>query len=563
MRAHSVSEAPTRAMWLRRRRALPALAMVAALAAWYLTPWPALALVWATVFAALSWRWPRMALALAPLTFPFWYAPLHVTGRLAFPLSELTLAILALVAVGQLGMRLARLRSRRANRMARAYLARLGSPVALGAALLLAGMTVGVLIARQPQPALRAWRWEIVEPLVYAALVVWWLRGRWLWWTAWAFVASGALVAALALAQVTFAHVTFAPLGAGGGLVPYPGWNGPDWRATAIIYGSPNSAGAWMARALPLALALMLWPRAAGRLERALAALAVATLVIGMALTGSRGAWLGATAGVVVVVIGLLTVVWRGPHPAFGLAPFTRGGLVPLRGEGPGQPASRGIGATSPTDRQPNSPLPVGEGLGVRSRAATSMRLLAIVLAAALLYGASSIWLAPLVGLAGGTHGGSGEVRLLVWQAAQTMARDHPIVGVGPDQFLYCYDPRYTNHPYLIASLNGHATAAAREPNLSHPHNLGLELWLSAGLAGLAGYILALIAAARRGWRAIGRGWRGAVAVGALGALAAGLAHGLVDSAYFQPDYALAFWWGVAALIALGSPSPMRRGGRG
>ncbi len=185
--------------------------------------------------------------------------------------------------------------------MVRAYLARLGGPVMLGAALLLAGMTVGVIIARAPQPALRAWRWEIAEPLVYAALVVWRLRGRWLWWTLWAFVVSGVMVAALALAQATFAHVTFAPLGAGGGLVPYPAWNGLTWRATAIIYGSPNSAGAWMARALPLALAVALWPRAAGPVERLAAALALAALLGGLALTGSRGAWLGAAAGAAVV----------------------------------------------------------------------------------------------------------------------------------------------------------------------------------------------------------------------------------------------------------------------
>jgi O-antigen ligase/polysaccharide polymerase Wzy-like membrane protein len=557
MRASSTSGVIARATRLRAQRTLPALAIVAALTAWYLTPWPALALLWAAMFAALVWRWPRLALALTPLTFPFWYAPTHVTSRLAFPLSELALTILALVAVGQLGLRLTHARSWQARRMGRAYLARLGAPMALGAALLLAGMTMGVLIARQPQPALRAWRWEIVEPLVYAALVVWRLRGRWLWWTVWAFVASGVMVAALALAQATFAHITFAPLGAGGGLVPYPVWNGSGWRATAIIYGSPNSAGAWIARALPLALAVALWPRASKLVERLLAALAVAALVAGMALTGSRGAWLGAAAGAVVVVVGVLAgVAWRGPHPAFG--------HLPLGGEGLGEAGSRGAKAASLEARHPGSPLLQGEGLGVRSR------LLAVVLAAALLYGASSFWLAPLVGLAGGAHGGSGEVRLLVWQAAQAMARDHPIFGVGPDQFLYYYDPRYTDHSYLIATRNGHATAAAREPNLSHPHNLGLELWLSAGLAGLVGYMLALVAAAWRGVGVVGRGWRGAVAVGVMGALAAGLAHGLVDSAYFQPDYALAFWWAIAALLALtsapsrrGSPSPHGRGGRG
>lgn len=564
------------------RRALPAVAIVVALTAWYLTPAPALALLLAAVFAALTWRWPRLALALAPLTFPFWFAPKHVTARFSFPLSELALAILALVMAAQLAVRLARAHSWRLGRMGRAYLARVGGLTLAGAALLLAGMTVGVLIAREPPPALRAWRWEIAEPLVYGALVVWRLRGRWLWRAQWAFVASGALVATLALAQATFAHTTIAPLGTGGGLAPYPAWNGLSWRATAIIYGSPNSAGAWMARALSLALAIALWPRAAGRAERLLAALAVAALLAGLALTGSRGAWLGAATGAAMVV-GMITVVmWRGPHPASG--------HLPLRGEGTVEPELHGASAPLPEAPQSDTPLPVGEGLGVRSAwRGASARLFVIVVVAALLYGASSIWLAPLVGLAGRSHGGSGEVRLLVWRAALAMTRDHPIFGVGPDQFLYYYDPRYTSHPYLIATLDGRPTAAASQPNLSHPHNLGLELWLSAGLAGLLGYMLALVTALWRGgasylpslrsegqssgrarrWRVIlGLGglegeWRGAAVAGMMAGLAAGLAHGLVDSAYFQPDLALAFWWGVAALIALGGATAHLRSVQG
>jgi putative inorganic carbon (HCO3(-)) transporter len=555
MRASSAPPVAPHTVWTKAREALPAAAIVAALAAWYLTPWPAPAPLWAALFAGLAWRWPRLALALAPLTFPFWFAPVHVTGRLVFPLSELVLIILTLVTLGQLGLRLAQARSRRLGRMARAYLARLGSPLMLGAGLLLAGMALGVLIAREPAPALRAWRWEIAEPLVYAALVIWRLRGRWIWRSLWAFVASGVMVAALALAQATFAHVTFAPLGVGGGLVSYPAWSGLDWRATAIIYGSPNTAGAWMARSLPLALAVALWPRAASRVERLLAALALVTMLAGLALTGSRGAWLGVVAGAA-VVCGLAAVVaWRGPHPASG--------HLPLKGEGPGEVGLRGASDSSLGRRKANSPLLSGEGPRVRSRPGMSAQLAAIALAAALLYSASAFWLAPLVGLAGGAHGGSGEVRLLVWQAAGAMARDHPIFGVGPDQFLYYYDPRYTDHPYLIATLDGRATPAAREPNLSHPHNLGLELWLSAGLAGLVGYMLALVAGAWRPHslplllRGEGR-WRGAAVAGVMGALAAGLAHGLVDSAYFQPDYALAFWWGVAALITLGSHAPSR-----
>ncbi len=70
--------------WARRRERwlLPG-GYIAALALYYLTPWPALALLWLALIAALTWRSPRVALALLPLTFPFWYVPKRVYGPLS------------------------------------------------------------------------------------------------------------------------------------------------------------------------------------------------------------------------------------------------------------------------------------------------------------------------------------------------------------------------------------------------------------------------------------------------------------------------------------------------
>jgi hypothetical protein len=174
---------------------------------------------------------------------------------------------------------------------------------------------------------------------------------------------------------------------------------------------------------------------------------------------------------------------------------------------------------------------------------------------------------------------GTGFLRVYLWQSAWQMARDHPILGVGLDQFLYQY-PRYM-HP-----------EAWREPGLSHPHNLVLDFWLRLGLLGLgflawatwrligrtrmalAGAVLtgtagvhpageaaaggprpipasssttrpfpaAAIAAAVR---AEGPGWsvpRYVLALGGAGALVASLLHGLVDNSYFVMDLAYAFW---------------------
>ena len=60
--------------------------------------------------------------------------------------------------------------------------------------------------------------------------------------------------------------------------------------------------------------------------------------------------------------------------------------------------------------------------------------------------------------------GGTGFFRIKLWQGAWHMALDHPWLGVGPDNFLYAYRTRYV------------LPSAWQELNLSHPHNLILDL---------------------------------------------------------------------------------------
>lgn len=399
----------------------------------------------------------------------------------------------------------------------------------LGGALLFVGMTLGVVIARRPHDALRAWRWEIVEPLIYLLLAAWYLRGRrWNRLTLWALVGSGLIIAALATAQTLGLHVTFTPVGVGQRLISYRPTPGVPYRATAIIYGSPNSAGAWLERALPVALATALLGRRLVRWERLLAGAATLALLPALYWTDSRGAWLGAAVG-----LGLVALVWI-------------------------------------------APIAVQAWEGVSSRDILTYRVwrwpaLVAALAALMMLGtlAWSAWGGALLRVATAGHADTSAVRLLLWQSALHMIRDHPLLGIGPDQFLYYYDPAYTSHPYLISRVNGHPTVAVLQPNLAHPHNLALDLWLSAGLLGLIGYVMVVVALVRRALLMLrhsgkdnggaGQPWRRVAAVGVLGALLATITHGMVDSAYFLPDLALAFWWGVAALIALDQRVARRR----
>jgi O-antigen ligase len=154
---------------------------------------------------------------------------------------------------------------------------------------------------------------------------------------------------------------------------------------------------------------------------------------------------------------------------------------------------------------------------------------------------------------------GTSFARVQLWQAGIELVRQSPLLGIGLDNFLYRY-------PTMLPQ------DASFEPNLSHPHNLILQFWLSLGLPGLValGWLL---------WRFVRPTWRTAVesgratvngtarrigtaeatappvtralAVGALGCMTDFVAHGLVDNSYFLPDMAVIFWLTLAVAAVL------------
>jgi O-antigen ligase len=490
-----------------QRQAALIASMIACLAYFYLVPAPLLALPGLLIFAVLAWGRLDLALALLPLTFPFWYVPKRLFNDKVFPLSEIVLAVCVALALAHLVQVLWRRHWRLPARAwalshIRVLVRRVGPLTIASAVLFVLGVSLGVLVARRRPEALRAWRWEVAEPLLYFMLLLIYGRSqRALALLIWSFLGSALLVALLALAQTLWLHVTITPLAHGNRLVAY---SAP--RATAIIYGSSNSLGAWLARAVPLALALACARTAEPRLR--LAALLLALLYLpALVWSDSRGAWIAAALACLVVVCVLSR--W--------------------------------------------------------------MRLVALALAPVCLV--IALWQrVALSNLLLQGHGGSGEVRTLLWQSSWHMIRDHFVFGIGPDQFLYYYSNLYTSHPYWIPKINGHITPAFYQPDLSHPHNLLLDLWLSGGLLALVGFLVLLFVVAQQSWR-IWRTWQrrtiaqsdtspaavfaaaglptGPLALGIAASVLAGVVHGMVDSAYFASDLALAFWWALAALLLL------------
>jgi putative inorganic carbon (hco3(-)) transporter len=119
----------------------------------------------------------------------------------------------------------------------------------------------------------------------------------------------------------------------------------------------------------------------------------------------------------------------------------------------------------------------------------------------------------------------AGAIRVDLWLSSLAMARDHPLLGVGLDNFTYLYQQVY---------IRDGGTA---EPYLSHPHNWLLHWWLELGVLGLIGFVWFVarffqLASRRRDW----------IVAGAAGVMADILVHGLIDQSYFLVDLAYIFW---------------------
>jgi O-antigen ligase len=145
--------------------------------------------------------------------------------------------------------------------------------------------------------------------------------------------------------------------------------------------------------------------------------------------------------------------------------------------------------------------------------------------------------------------GETGFLRLNLWRASLNMFLDHPILGVGLDNFLFEYRGRYI------------LDAAWREPDLNHPHNILLDLGTRLGLLGVFCGIWLFEGIRRALWGLAGRVGVDLrpYAVGLIGALVALLAHSLVDHSFFLIDLAYAFYLLIGLAVWLDGSGLDRR----
>ncbi len=452
------------------------------LALCYLGSVPSLKVVGLFLFSVLAMLRLDLALLFVPLTAPLFLVPLNFPGlpRHAVPPHELALFLICAAAAPHVLSSLVGARTHVWRRPT--------ADQVLALLFLLAGVLGIIFTAPEPvarQDALRAFRWFVVEPLIFVVLIDWLSYARpsprcesdvpIVRRLVVTFVAGGALVAVWGLVQ--FAAAVLAPqisLPVMSLTFSVNAFNGLP-RVTSV-YGNPNNLGLYLGRVWPLAAALAVIEWRVG-VRKGLAsayALGAALCLGGILVSFSRGAWLGAAVALLVLVF-----------------PWIR-------------------------------------------RRFQSWMLLCLFVCGATLAGVCALMLL----LRGTLAGGSASVRLLFWREALALIEQHPF-GLGLDQYYYYHNPVFGR------SLIDPVLANMQDRTAHGPHSLVFELWLNLGPLGLlaVGWLVARAFQRVRVVLAIEPATpAGFLAQGAIAALAAALAHGLVDTFYFWPDLAIAFW---------------------
>jgi O-antigen ligase len=252
------------------------------------------------------------------------------------------------------------------------------------------------------------------------------------------------------------------------------------------VYQHPNNLALYLGRVMPLAACFAIFLPWGWR--KTLYALATLPLAATLFLTYSRGAWLGVAAAMLVVLVAALR--W-----------------------GRFQEAAR-----------PLSSRRVWLAIGAAAMLVVGLVLLALALAPELPTRIFSF--------------GSGSLRVSIWKSSLAMLRDHPIFGVGFDQFLNQFQAHYMPPDMKAESFT------------AHPHNIFLDYWLSLGIMGLIVLVWLLWryfreaanavrhASSRLGADPVGK----ALSLGLPASMVDFLVHGLVDNSYFLMDLALIFW---------------------
>ena len=447
------------------------------------------------VLAYLCWQRTAIAITLIPLAVPFYMVPKSLHLGRNLDFS-LGETTIVLCALVVLAQQVLAADDRPAGQPLTSYFLP-ATPFLWPALAFLAAATLATLAAHFHSVALREYREVVIEPVLFYWMVL--LRVDGVVGAVrllLALVGAGVVVAAMGIVQIAFRAHDLVVANEGGS---------PQHLVIAV-YRDQNSLALLLDHATPVAIALALLPgwvvlwSGLGRLNQA-TRLAQVALLAATALMLVILYRTGSRGGelTTVVCLGLLFVFWQWRRPA--------------------------------------------------------------LLAACALLAAAAALLARhrLENFASNGHGLSNLAHTSIWHSAINMLRDHPLFGVGPDNFLYYYSDDSRCAPGHIAHWYYVQAGTNFERCISHPHNFFLDLWLSTGLLGLLAGLWLVGLFFYLGVRAFQRAeavWRGPL-LAALMIMVAMLIHGQVDNSYFLPDLSVFFWLGLAVL-SLWEQRPVR-----
>lgn len=472
---------------------------------------PLFSLPFLLIFAVLCWYRLSFAVALLPLALPYYLLQKTVVGTYAFSLTEITLVVYLVVALLQLLFRGSKWEYWLSWRELRD---RLG-PFTIPILVFLAASTISIAIASEPHLALRAFRKEVFDPLVYFLLVLFCLRSRGdLLRLLGALLATGLIAAFLSLAQ----YFIFRDQ-----LVQETG----NVLRVHAAYGSANDVGLLLDYVLPIGLALALAkiPGSIGMLKswqfRALAIALCLPLILVLYLSQSHGAWLAIAAAALFIAV-----------------------------------------------------------FSIRDRKTLLVGAILFVVAAGLVF---ALFHTRIISFLLDSHVNAQGIstttkRLYLWQTALKMIHDSPWFGYGMDNWLchysrntVCYIPGLKHYWILTNPVTHAPTGLMDEPDLSHPHNIFLHVWVSIGVFGLLAFIVLLVLffwlfirvlthlRSTESGRNLQLQW---ITIGIGAAMFAALVQGQVDSSFLEQDLAFCFWTLLAALLLVRvlSETPWRHG---
>src|SRR5579885_541006 len=449
---------------------------------------PLFSLPFLLLFAVLCWYRLPFAVALLPLSLPFYLMPKLIFSSYNFSLAEITLGICLIVAMLQLIVQ----RRSWPYRLSWAELRDRLGPFLYPILVFLVFAALSIVVAYAQKSALRAFREEVFDPLLYLGLVLFCLRSRQdLFRLLASLVGAGLVVAILGIGQYLLFKNSL-PLEADG------------IRRVHAVYGSANSIGLLLDYVFPLVLACVV---AKVSWRSRLVALALCVPLLGVLyLSQSHGAQLA-------IALAALFII----------------------------------------------------AFSIRNR---KYLFIAGVLALIVLSLSLAFFRVRIFNYLEGHVNDQGistvSKRLYLWQSALNMIHDSPWLGYGMDNWLCHYSenqvcPSDVHHYWILTDpKTGRSTGLVYEPDLSHPHNIFLGVWVSIGVFGLLAFVAVLILfywlfarillylSAHPVQQSELLRW---ITIGIGAAMVAAVAQGLGDSSFLEQDLAFCFWTLVALLL--------------